>query len=315
MFQKAQNNDTNQQRQIFKGNPQNQKKFMLVKREELKPYILENVINVLATLGNKTFQDTYLEIRQVDGHQILIQRTYINEVQAADIQSLWDNNYFEFDIIEVTKLKIKYASKLLDDPDQNHDELLQQILGDLKDFQEMYNNQNNPQFQQIGLQIKQLADMKINTSKIVVFEAFKVLNNTLISNGAKYFAVIGGKQIIQQGTNATLKVLVENLFQGTVVQATQQVGKAFATKALAQGLVVGFVVNTAIGCVKAYYNTGWKNEQEIEIMNLQNNFEFDNLLSFEREYFNDYQNLQEILEEDLNSRKKLVDQVSLQSTV
>ncbi|KAL4501454.1 hypothetical protein ABPG72_021261 [Tetrahymena utriculariae] len=297
--------DQPQNFQKFKGNPINQENFILVKRQKVKAQGIlgytEKAFDFVATLGNERYIDTYFELREVDGYKQIIQRQYINEVPAASIQSIWAD-LFEFDIIEVSKFKIKYASFLLDHPDCNHDQLIQQILDEFKEYQ---NKNSDKEFLNMAAQITKLAALGMKSSKQVVFETFKVMNNALIKKGMKHFAVIGGKKMMQEGTKINLKVLGEKILEGTVVKVTKQAGKRstltvassqFALSGLAKGLFVGLAINTAVGYAKSQYMTGWE-EEEIQIINVNNQFTFENVKVFETQYLNDHENLSRIYEE------------------
>ncbi|KAL4501455.1 hypothetical protein ABPG72_021262 [Tetrahymena utriculariae] len=107
--------------------------------------------------------------------------------------------------------------------------------------------------------------------------------------------------MMQQGTNIALKALGQQFLEGTILEATKQAGKTFTLKGLTQGLFVGLAVNSAVGYAKYYFNTRW-NEEEVEIMVLNNQFQFQNVKIIEADYFNDHQNLMEILEE-VNTQK------------
>ncbi|KAL4501456.1 hypothetical protein ABPG72_021263 [Tetrahymena utriculariae] len=306
-IQKKINEDQPQSIQKFQGNPKNQENFMLVKRQKVEAQDFlgwaEKAFDFVATLGNERYIDTYFELREDDGYKKIIQRTYINEVPAATIQSVWDqdDNLYEFDIIEVSKFKIKYASFLLDHPDCNQDQLLQQIQDE---FREYYIKKNSTEFLNIAAQFSKLAAIGINSSKQVVFETFKVMNNALIKKGMKNFAVIGGRKMMQEGTKISLKVLGQKFLEGTVVEVTKQAGKRssltlatsqFALSGLAKGLFVGLAINTAVGYAKSYYMTGWE-EEEIQIINVNNQFRFQNVQIFDTQYLNDYENLSKIYE-------------------
>lgn len=47
------------------------------------------------------------------------------------------------------------------------------------------------------------------------------MNNALIKKGMSHFAVIGGRQMMKEGTKITLKVLGEKVTSGTVIEVTK----------------------------------------------------------------------------------------------